>query len=145
MRYLISLIIFFVGIIFMIFVGGGNPLTILDIPSLIAVGLFPFLFVSTLFGFKEMKLAFSISRKKEPEKGALLQALHFFKIYGKATWIAGIISVFIGIVGMLANLEDKSALGPNLALALISFLYSGIIHMVIIIPFTIFVKKKLKE
>jgi hypothetical protein len=43
------------------------------------------------------------------------------------------------------NLEDKMALGPNFALALISMTYSGIINVVIIIPLTVFIKKQLKE
>jgi chemotaxis protein MotA len=107
------------------------------------VGIFPFLFVSVLFGFKEMGLAFSVSMRTE--KGKLLNAIIFFKTYGKITWIAGCIAVLIGVVAMLVNLEDKTTLGPNLALALISMLYSGIINVVIIIPFTVFIKKQLKE
>jgi flagellar motor component MotA len=116
-----------------------------DIPSLIIVGIFPFLFTGVLFGFKEMKLAFSVSKRKETEKEKLMNALNFFKIYGKVTWIAGYIAVLIGIVAILVNLEDKTALGPNFALALISMLYSGIINVAIIIPFTVFLKKQLKE
>jgi chemotaxis protein MotA len=79
------------------------------------------------------------------EKEKLIKALNFFKIYGKVTWIAGYIAVLIGIIAMLVNLEDKTALGPNLALALISMLYSGLINVVIIIPFMVFIKRKLKE
>jgi flagellar motor component MotA len=139
------LIVFLAGIVLTIFTSGGGISIYLDIPSLIIVGVFPFLFVSILFGFKEMGLAFSVSIKKETERKKLVNALNFFKIYGKVTWIAGYIAVFIGVITMLANLEDKTALGPNLALALISMLYSGIINVVIIIPFTVFIKKQMKE
>jgi flagellar motor component MotA len=144
-RYLISLVIFLAGIIWTIITSGGSVLTYLDIPSLIIVGIFPFLFTSVLFGFNEMGLAFSVLIRKETEKEKLINATNFFKIYGKVTWIAGCVAVLIGVIAMLANLEDRTTLGPNLALALISMLYSGIINVIIIIPFTLFIRKQLKE
>jgi hypothetical protein len=123
----------------------NSLLSILDIPCFIAAGILPFLFVSTVFGFRKMKSAFLISREKEPEKDSVMQALYFFRIYGKATWIAGLIALIIGVIGTLNNLEDKSVLGPNLAVALIPLLYSGIINMAIIMPFTVFAKEHIKE
>ena len=146
MRYLISLVIIAAGGVFTILVQGGSVGPVfLDIPALIAVGLIPFLFVSTLFGFKGMRSAFSTPVKKEPERDKLLRALNFFKIYGKATWVAGITAVLCSLILMLYHLEDAAALGPNIALSLIFLLYSGVINMVLIIPFTIFIKKHLKE
>jgi flagellar motor component MotA len=144
-RYLLSLIVFFAGIIWTILTSGGSVWTYLDIPSLIIVGIFPFLFASVLFGFKEMGLAFSVSIRKETEKEKLINALNFFKIYGRTTWIAGYIAALIGVIAILVYLEDKTALGPNMAVTLFSMLYSGIINIVIIIPFTVFIKKQLKE
>jgi flagellar motor component MotA len=138
-------VVFFAGIILTIFTSGGILWPYVDVPSLIIVGIFPFLFVSILFGFKEMVLAFSVSLKKETEKDKLMKSLNFFQIYSKTTWIAGFIAVLIGVVAILVNLEDKMALGPNLALALISMIYSGIINVVIIIPFTVFIKKQLRD
>jgi len=89
-----------------------------------------------------MVLAFSIPFKKDTEKDKLMKALDFFKVYGKTTWIAGFIALLIGLIAMLVSLDDRTAVGPNLALALISILYSGIINVVIIIPFTVFIKKR---
>ncbi|MDR1301009.1 MAG: hypothetical protein LBK43_00865 [Treponema sp.] len=137
--------VFLVGIGLPILTVVGDVSIYLDIPSLIIAGILPFLFTSILFGFKEMGSAFSVSIRKETEREALINALNFFKIYGKVTWIAGYIAVFIGVIAMLANLADKTAWGPYLALALFSLLYSGIINVVIIIPFTVFIKKQLKE
>jgi flagellar motor component MotA len=53
--------------------------------------------------------------------------------------------VFIGTVAILKNLEDRTMLGPNFALALLSVLYAGILHLVIIIPNSVFLKKRLIE
>ena len=139
-RYLFSLLVCAIGIACTILATGGSAWNYLDLPSFIMVGLFPFLFVSVLFGFRNMAQAFSVPLKKASGKDALIQALHFFKMYGKTTWIAGLIGVFMGAIAMLANLGDLSAIGPNVALAIVSPLYSGIINMVIIIPFTIFIK-----
>ncbi|MDR0723331.1 MAG: MotA/TolQ/ExbB proton channel family protein [Treponema sp.] len=150
-RYGLSLIIFLAGIVLTIYASGGNVWLYLDIPSLMMVGIFPFLFVSILDlfdnpgGFKKMALPFSIAFKKDTEKEELIEALHFFRVYGKTTWVAGLIAVLIGVIAMLANLEDRAALGPNLAVALISMLYSGIIQVVIITPFQICIKKRLKK
>jgi len=144
-RYWLSLIVFLIGIVFTSLFSGNNILMYVDIPSLLIVGIIPFLFVSILFGFKEMVLFFSVSFKKEIEKEKLTEALDFFKIHGKTTWIAGIIAVIIGIIGILVNLEDKAAIGPNVALILISILYSGIINVIIVTPFIIFIKRKMRE
>jgi flagellar motor component MotA len=144
-RYSISLIVLFTGLGLAVFVTGGAPLWYLDIPSLLIVGVFPFLFVSVLFGFKEMVSAFSAALEKGAGKEKLIRALNFFKIYGKTTWIAGFIAVIIGLVAILANLDDKTALGPNLALVLISMMYGGIINIAIVMPFTLFIKKQMKE
>ena len=144
-RYLVSLLICAIGIVCTILATGGSALNYLDLPSLIMVGLFPFLFVSVLFGFKNMASAFSAPLQKEGEKGKLIQALHFFKMYAKTTWFAVLVAVILGTVGTLAQLDDLSKLGVYIALVIISPLYCGIINMVIIIPFTIFIKMHLHE
>ncbi|MCL2233868.1 MAG: MotA/TolQ/ExbB proton channel family protein, partial [Treponema sp.] len=40
----------------------------------------------------------------------------------------------IGLIGMLRNLEDRSALGPNMALALITTLYGALVANYFMIP-----------
>ena len=66
-------------------------------------------------------------------------------MYGKTLWITGVIAVIIGIINMLINLEDTAAIGPNLALSLISIFYCCIIYILVILPFVIYIKNKLKE
>ncbi|MDR0306293.1 MAG: hypothetical protein LBI42_05575 [Chitinispirillales bacterium] len=144
-RYFLSLGIFFAGVISTIIVSGGSPLFFINLPSFIIVGILPFLFVSTIFGFKEMAWAFSITLKKEVDKEELLNALNFFKYFGKTIWIASLIAVLIGVITILGFLGDMSALGQNLSIALISILYSALFNIVIIIPFTVFIKKKMNE
>jgi chemotaxis protein MotA len=46
----------------------------------------------------------------------------------------GMLGTVIGLIGMLKNLEDKSALGPNMAVALITTLYGSIVANLLMIP-----------
>jgi flagellar motor component MotA len=144
-RYVLSLLVFFAGFYATILISGDSILNLLWLPSFIAVGIIPFLFVSVLFGFKNTASAFSSAVKKETEKENLLKAVEFFNFYGKITWIAALIAVILGIVSILANLEDTAMLGPNVALALISLLYGGLINALLILPFAFLLKKQLAD
>jgi len=143
-RYLVSLVILLGGIAFGVTMTGGSVIPLLDLPSFIIVGIFPFLFVSTLYGFKDMAHDFSVPFKKENTQNDLTKAFTFFQKYGKATWLMGLISVIIGIIGILANLDDKASLGPSVALAVESLLYSALINVLLVLPFKLFIKKQMK-
>ncbi|MCQ2575491.1 MAG: motility protein A [Treponema sp.] len=48
----------------------------------------------------------------------------------------GMMGTVVGLIGMLRNLEDKSALGPNMAVALITTLYGSMMANWLISPFS---------
>ena len=48
----------------------------------------------------------------------------------------GMMGTVIGLIGMLNNLEDKSSLGPNMAVALITTLYGSMMANWLITPFS---------
>jgi chemotaxis protein MotA len=48
----------------------------------------------------------------------------------------GMLGTVIGLIGMLKNLEDKSALGPNMAVALITTLYGSMMANLMLIPWS---------
>ena len=142
-RYWLSLLILISCLIFTIYMTGSVITSIIDIPSFIIVVVTPLLFVTILFGFKEMRQAFAILHKKENDHGILLKAFAFFKVYSKATWFSTIIAIFTGGIGILSNLEDKYSLGPNFAMVLISLFFCGVVHLAIIIPHKVFIHKQL--
>jgi hypothetical protein len=142
-RYWISILILAAGIVFLVVIAGQSLLPLLDIPSFIITVVTPFLFVSILFGFKETCRAFSTIRKNEKDHDVLMNALAFFKLYGKTTWFSAIIAAFAGGIGMLANLEDPACIGPNMALALVVLFYCGVIQLIIVIPYTVLIHKQL--
>lgn len=47
----------------------------------------------------------------------------------------GMMGTVLGLIGMLRNLEDKSSLGPNMAVALITTLYGSMMANWLIVPF----------
>ncbi|MDR1930611.1 MAG: MotA/TolQ/ExbB proton channel family protein [Treponema sp.] len=68
-----------------------------------------------------------------------LQGRHADKIGSVNMWATlapglGMLGTVIGLIGMLKNLEDKSALGPNMAVALITTLYGSIMANLLMIP-----------
>lgn len=46
----------------------------------------------------------------------------------------GMLGTVIGLIGMLNNLEDKSSLGPNMAVALVTTLYGSILQNWLFVP-----------
>jgi chemotaxis protein MotA len=48
----------------------------------------------------------------------------------------GMLGTVIGLIGMLKNLDDKSALGPNMAVALITTLYGSMMANLLLIPWS---------
>jgi chemotaxis protein MotA len=76
----------------------------------------------------------------ETELG-LMQERHVTKIkcinmWGTLAPGLGMLGTVIGLIGMLKNLEDKSALGPNMAVALITTLYGSIVANLLMIPWS---------
>jgi chemotaxis protein MotA len=68
-----------------------------------------------------------------------MQERHVGKITAVNMWATlapglGMLGTVIGLIGMLKNLEDKSALGPNMAVALITTLYGSVMANLILIP-----------
>jgi chemotaxis protein MotA len=68
-----------------------------------------------------------------------MQGRHADKIGAVNMWGSlapglGMLGTVIGLIGMLKNLEDKSALGPNMAVALITTLYGSMMANLIMIP-----------
>ena len=68
-----------------------------------------------------------------------MQERHFDKtsilnMWGSLAPAVGMMGTVIGLIGMLKNLEDKSALGPNMAIALITTFYGALVANYMMIP-----------
>jgi len=144
-RYWIAVLVFLGGIIGTVLFAGGTLFALLDIPSLLIMGIVPFLFAGILCGFKEMMRAFSIQAKNDYETATLQKALRCITMYGKTLWLTCGISVIINIIYYLQKLGDTAAIGPGFAWVLVSVFYGCVIHVIIVIPAMMVIRGKLDE
>jgi len=144
-RIFISIALVLVLVALAIMSIGGNPLWLVNLPTLLVVGVLPFLAVSTVLGFARMRSAFSAAVNRDGDRSRLEPALVFFRAFGRAVNAAGLIGLVAGLVLILAGLDDPLLIGPNAAMALMSLFYSGLVHLAVIIPFTAMIKNRIAE
>ena len=145
MNYFLAVLVLALSLVGTVFMSGGALPVYLDIPSILIMVIFPFVYQCLLFGVPAVKLAFTAGLKKDADIKQVTKAQLFFKSYNKVICFSAFVTVLIGVVAMLANMDDKTKLGANLALVLLSLLYGGLLHIAIIIPNSIFLKKRLIE
>jgi flagellar motor component MotA len=142
-KYILSLVLGVVLLLFTITIRGSNPLSYVDVPNLMFVVVCPFILMYILNGHNAVKTAFSAPFKNTVSKEALLTANEYFKKYNEVTWLLTVFAVIIDIISMLRWLEDKEAVAANLSFALLSVLYAILINVLVIIPFKILINKKI--
>jgi flagellar motor component MotA len=145
LNYFLAILVLALSFAGTVCMSGGALSGYLDIPSVLIMVFFPFVYQCLLFGVSTVKIAFTVGFKKDAAVEQLTKAQLFFKNYSKVVWITSLVVVLTGMVAILKYLEDRAALGPNFALALLSVLYGGILHLVIILPNSVFLKKRLLE
>lgn len=124
---------------------GGSPWVYLDLPSLvITVGLTVALLRSA-WSFREMGGAFSAAFDASAGDERWKAAMHFFASARRYLLMSGFLAVVMGVIAMLANLSDRSRLGPNLAIALLSILYAVLLGLFVCLPLEIRCKRQVKK
>lgn len=146
-RYFFGLVLSVIFILFTCFVSGFGDyfLFLLDVSSLIIVIIIPLVFMGIFYGWKKFALAFSALSKKNDNKNSLMESKVFFENYGKVLFTVAFVAFILSFMAMMRNLENREALGPNMAIAAIQLLYAGLINLVVIIPSKIFIKIKITE
>ena len=66
------------------------------------------------------------------EESELCRSLAAFKLVLIALPIDGLVSSLIAIVAVIGLLTDKTALGPNLAVAILTLLYSLVLELLLL-------------
>jgi transcriptional regulator with XRE-family HTH domain len=115
----------------------------LDLYAVLIVIISPFIFMGILYGWRNIRSAFSVISKNY-EKKDLLSAKTFFEIYGITVFLVAFIASVLSFIALL-KYQTREEFGPAIALIVISFLYAGIINLVIVIPYKIIIKKKINE
>ena len=115
---IISLLIIVSAILATILLASGIG-AFIDVPSLLTVIIPVIASISAKHGLEGFKELF---REGENQN----KVLHTMGVTGI---IAGAIGTMIGLIIMLGNLSDKSALGPALAIALLTLFYGLLIFL----------------
>ncbi|OHD15352.1 MAG: hypothetical protein A2Y38_08615 [Spirochaetes bacterium GWB1_59_5] len=138
---LLVVVVFSVTVIFC----GANFFTFFDLPSLILVPIAPFLFMILSYGWKGTREAFTAPFKAGSTKRELGLSASFFKSFGNAIWCFGALGSTSGLITVLAYLTDKTKVGPNSAIALITMLYAAIFNAALTLPFLALARRKLAD
>jgi len=134
--------ILFVGFLFMLFIFAvlgilmGALSMIIDMPSilLIVVSLLFFMFASKSGSIIRKYIAASFKKDHAYTRTELAGLSIAIKNTIKFILATGGVGFFIGIIACLINLEDKQFIGPNLAISLLTVLYSITISYFVFFP-----------
>lgn len=138
--YFIGLVMFIAFLVFSTMLSGSLA-SFIDLPSILIIMAFsiPMLMASGLFsdfirGFKIMGQrinTWSLIELKRTEAA--------LKLMVRLLVLSGLLGSIIGVVSIASSLSDVSKLGPNLAVALLTLLYS-ILMVFILLPIQVKVK-----
>ncbi len=143
--YILNLALFIAVLIFAMIMSGCIK-CFFDIPSLLLIVLSTLFMLTASFSPAEIGKYFKLGFKQDAaDRAELEKGIIFFKAMQKYLFIAGCIGFFIGLITMLALLDDPERIGAGMALALITFLYGLFFNMAVAIPFRTGLEKKLKE
>jgi flagellar motor component MotA len=145
LKFLLSIILTAAALILVKLMSGSWWTMLIDTPSFILVGIVPLIYQLLLFGFKNLKNAFSSPFKKESSEVEVSKSFDFFKTYNKSVWMFSAAAFLIGVISMLIHLEHPSMIGPNMAVAILPFLYAALINLFLILPYMVIAKQRLGE
>ena len=112
----------------------GNILWYFDMPSLILIIILMLilLFMCGLTKDFFRGIAFFFGKNRAMEENELSRTLAAFKMVLIALPLDGLVSSLIAVVAVLGLLSDKAALGPNLAVAILTLLYSLVLELLLL-------------
>ncbi|MBN2439735.1 MAG: hypothetical protein JXJ04_00255 [Spirochaetales bacterium] len=143
-RFIIGFILSVAAITGILLSWDVSILVYVHLPSFILVVLFSLFALFTAFPLSEIKTAFvhAFSKKEEGEAD-YKRDIVVFSALQQLIFCAGGVGVFLGLIFMLAKIEDKSAIGMGLSTTLVSFLYSLYLNLVLVIPCKAVLTKKM--
>jgi flagellar motor component MotA len=145
LNYLFAVLVIGVSFVLTVLFSGESIPTFLDLPSALITVVFPFIYQWALFGPSRIGKAFAAVFKKSASMEDIKKSQIFFRSCAKTVWFSALLPVVIGTVSMLKNLDDRSMLGPNLGMILLSLLYAVVIELVVIVPCLAVLKRRLVE
>ena len=87
----------------------------------------------------------SMARESELKIDRLTQGEKIFRAIGDAAPAFGMIGTLVGLIQMLATMDDPANIGPSMAIALLTTLYGALIANLVAIPVADKLAAKLKD
>ncbi len=85
-------------------------------------------------GYDQDFIRESLERERDLMLERLEDGQRIFKAIGDAAPAFGMIGTLVGLVPMLANMDDPSTIGPSMAIALLTTLYGAVIANLVCLP-----------
>jgi chemotaxis protein MotA len=85
-------------------------------------------------GFEPTFIRESLERERDLSLERLAEGQRVFKALGESAPAFGMIGTLVGLVQLLANMDDPSTIGPAMAIALLTTMYGAIIANLICLP-----------
>jgi flagellar motor component MotA len=136
----IKVIIGFVVMVTLTALAMETPLAFVNIPSILIV--FGLIIGGTLASGRKICSVGGVFFKKNPTTEELWSASDTYRYMKDLAIGAGIVGTLIGLVLMLKNLEDPTQIGPSMAVALLTLLYSVMLRYFIFDPLAIFLEEQ---
>lgn len=103
-----------------------------NIPSLLVVGIIVISMLMLSDNISDFFRGFNIVMTDKAYTTKELKASHNAIDTGiKLTYLSGIVGLIIGMIGLLSRLDDPSAIGPALAVAMLTVLYAALINIIL--------------
>jgi len=133
----------FLGIFIVMALAMETPLVFVNVPSLVIVlGLTFFALLAS--GSKIVSLL-SLLTRKDVLPDELHDASYTVFMAGRYSMSAGVVGVLIGLVLMLGSMDDPAAIGPSMAICLLTALYGTILKYFIYAPILHRIEAKIQE
>ena len=133
----------FLGMFLVMALAMENPLVFVNVPSLVIVlGL---TFFALLASGNKIVSLLSLLTRKDISPDELHDASYTVYMAGRYSMSAGVVGVLIGLVLMLANLDDPAKIGPAMAVCLLTALYGTILKYFIYAPILHRIDAKISE
>jgi flagellar motor component MotA len=133
----------FLGIFIVMALAMETPLVFVNVPSLVIVlGLTFFALLAS--GSKIVSLL-SLLTRKDVLPDELHDASYTVFMAGRYSMSAGVVGVLIGLVLMLGSMDDPAAIGPSMAICLLTALYGVILKYFIYAPILHRIEAKIQE
>lgn len=145
--YYIFIILFDLCVGVLLKIEDSNYLSMLDVPSFVALLI---LFLLALFFTSNIKnylrsFKFVVQKKEKIKQDELSSSIKSLDFSLRVFPCFAIILLVVSVICMLGNLEDKRTLGPKLAIALVSCLYSSCMCLFLMVKRWILMGKKDSE